>query len=93
MGLIDSIVGLLLKLYGFWVAAGLIVWVISIVVVWLTKGYIELLVSLITSLVFFMIPFPFDLYVTLELDRISLVGQGLVFVLLLGLWIYLRSKD
>lgn len=92
MDFIDKLVKFAFKLYGLWVAAGLIVWAISMVYVWLTQGNIELMVSLITSLVFFMIPFPFDLIITWELDRVSLIGQGFFFFLFL-LLLYLQSRN
>ena len=92
MGLTDNLVVFALKLYGLWVLAGLIVWATAMVYIWLAQGYIELMVALVTSAVFFMIPFPLDLYVSWELDRISLIGQVAFFILFLIL-LYLQSRD
>lgn len=83
----------LLKLYVLWVIAGLITFGLTVAYINATEGYIGTLVELAYDLAFAVIPFPIDLLAIWLIDPFSLVFQGIIFSLLLLLWLWLRSRE
>ena len=69
------------EIYAKWVAAGLIVTGIFLLIA-LIGGFSSFLTELVIDAVFGCIPFPFDLLVTWSMSPVPVILQGVITVLL-----------
>ena len=91
-GMISDIKRFLLKLYGYWVISGFILLGLSLLWVWLTGSWVDVLTDLIISLVLESIIFPFNLLVTWVLNPLQLIAHIVIFVTLLLLRYLLETR-
>jgi hypothetical protein len=69
----------LIKLYGIWVLADLIVWGFSLLYIWLTGSLADILSELFVSLALGLIPFPFNILAVWQVDSLSVIFQTVIF--------------
>ena len=86
--MLNELKSLLLKLYGIWLLADLIVTALSLLWVGRTGKLEDILVELIMNAVLGSIPFPFNLLVASQLNTISLILHLVFFFLLLSYFLY-----
>lgn len=79
---IEDIPALLVKLYGIWIIADVIVFGISTIIVWATGSLADLMSSLLLGAVCGMIPFPFNFLAIWTVDPLSIFAQIMVFLVL-----------
>jgi len=89
---LDDLKKTLIKLYALWVLADFIVWVFSLLYVWLTGSFADVLSELLVSLALGLIPFPFNILAIWQIDPLSMLFQTLVFFGILIL-LYLQGKE
>lgn len=80
----------LIKLYGIWVLADLIVWGFSLLYVWLTGSLVDILSELFVSLALGLIPFPFNILAVWQVDSLSVIFQTVIFF---GILIFLMFRN
>lgn len=84
--MIDDVKVFLLKLYGYWVLAGVILLCLSVLYVWLTGSFVEVFTELIISLVIESIIFPFNLIVAGVITPLQVVFHLIIFIFLIAIF-------
>lgn len=90
----DDIKAFLLKLYGYWVLSGFILLGLSLLVVWLTGGFVEIFTELIISLVIESFFFPINVIVAWVITPWQVVFHFIIFIFIVVLFeIILKHRN
>jgi hypothetical protein len=82
----------LVKLYGIWVLSDIILLILSLLYVSATGSLTNLLSALLIDWVFWLIPFPFDLLATWQIDPLSIIFQLLIFFAIL-IFLFWKNRE
>jgi hypothetical protein len=83
---------LLLKLYGVWLLADLIVTIFSLLWVASTGGFEDIFVELLMTGIIGSLPLPFNIIVSWSINPVPSIIQTMLFFILLGVFLY-RDSD
>lgn len=83
----------LLKIWGLWSFAGMIVFCITVLYVYATEGFIWTMVELIYGLVFAILIPPLDLVALWVINPLSLIFQLIFQGIIFFIFLWLRKKS